>query len=96
MAGDDGEFQPGAVFEKNNEAPGDRAGGQSLVKNPETDKYDSDWLKATWLKAPGLLPVLLDPRGAQAGEAVLVDRELPRQELLGRQRVARAGLFERE
>jgi hypothetical protein len=43
-----------------------------------------------------LLPVLLDARGAQAGEAVLVDRILPGEEFLDRQRVPRAGLFKRE
>ena len=41
-----------------------------------------------------LLPVLLNARCAQAGEAMLFDRELPRQEFLCRQRVALACLFE--
>jgi hypothetical protein len=44
----------------------------------------------------GLLPVLLDARGAQAGEAMLVDRVLPGEEFLDRQRVAAAGLLERK
>src|SRR5215471_20207646 len=44
----------------------------------------------------GLLPVLLDARGAQAGEAMLVDRILPGEELLDRERVAAAGLLERQ
>src|SRR5258707_15190825 len=35
-----------------------------------------------------LLPVLLDARGAQAGEAVLVDRVLPGEEFFDRQRIA--------
>src|SRR5215211_3284890 len=43
-----------------------------------------------------LLPVMLDAGRAQAGEAVLVDRLLPAQELLGRERVALAGLLEAE
>ena len=43
-----------------------------------------------------LLAILLDAGGAQAGEAVLVDRELPGQEFVDRQRVAAAGLFERK
>src|SRR6185436_10274368 len=38
----------------------------------------------------GLLPVLLDAGGAQAGEAVLVDGELPGQEFVDGQRVAAA------
>ena len=40
-----------------------------------------------------LLPILLNARGAQSGEAVLFDRELPGQEFFGRQRVTLAGLF---
>src|SRR5215468_4666976 len=43
-----------------------------------------------------LLPVLLDARGAQAGKAVLVDRILPGQEFLDRQRVAAASFLERK
>src|SRR5436190_24245386 len=43
-----------------------------------------------------LLAVLLDARGAQAGEAVLVDRILPGEEFLDRQRVAAAGFLERQ
>src|SRR6516164_5268124 len=41
-----------------------------------------------------LLAVLLNARGAQAGEAMTIDRLLPRQEFLDREGVARAGLFE--
>src|ERR1700751_2415591 len=44
----------------------------------------------------GLLPVLLDARGAQAGEAMLVDGILPGKEFLDRQRVAAAGFLERK
>jgi hypothetical protein len=44
----------------------------------------------------GLLAVLLDAGGAQAGEAMLVDRILPGEELLDRQRIAAAGLLERK
>src|SRR5262245_48357019 len=44
----------------------------------------------------GLLPVLLDARRAQAGEAMLVDRILPGEEFLHRQRVAAAGFLERK
>src|SRR5665213_522914 len=43
-----------------------------------------------------LLSVLLDARGAQAGQAVLVDGILPGEELLDRQRIARAGFFQRQ
>jgi hypothetical protein len=43
-----------------------------------------------------LLPVLLDARGAQAGQAMLVDGQLPTEELLSGQRVALAGFFEAE
>src|SRR6516225_5604323 len=44
----------------------------------------------------GLLAVLLDAGGAQAGEAMLVDRILPGEEFLDRQRIAAAGLLERK
>ena len=44
---------------------------------------------------PSLLAILLDTRGAQTGEAVAVDRVLPGQEFLDRERIAAAGLFER-
>ena len=44
----------------------------------------------------GLLAVLLDARGAQAGEAVLVDRILPGQEFFDGKRVAGAGFLERK
>src|SRR4051812_18137711 len=45
---------------------------------------------------PELLAILLDARGAKSGEAVLVDRILPGEELLDGQRVARAGFLEGE
>jgi hypothetical protein len=45
---------------------------------------------------PSLLPVLLDARGAQAGEAMLVDGILPGEEFLDGERVAAAGFFQRE
>src|SRR6185312_2690170 len=48
------------------------------------------------LKGAGLLAILLDPCGTEPGEAVLVDRELPGEKLVDRQRVAAAGFFERE
>jgi hypothetical protein len=41
-----------------------------------------------------LLPILLDPGGAQAGEAVLIDRKLPGQEFVDGQRIAAAGFLE--
>src|SRR6266581_2445301 len=43
-----------------------------------------------------LLPILLDTGGPQPGQAMLVDRELPRQKLVHRQRVAAASLLEGE
>src|SRR5687768_2002937 len=43
-----------------------------------------------------LLPVMLDARGAQAGEAMLVDRGLPAQKLLGGEGIAAARLLEAE
>src|SRR5215510_14425489 len=44
----------------------------------------------------GLLAILLDARGAQAGQTMLVDRELPGQEFVHGQRVAAAGFLEGE
>ena len=41
-----------------------------------------------------LLPILLDAGGAQAGQAMLIDRHLPAQELFGGQRVALTGFLE--
>jgi hypothetical protein len=43
-----------------------------------------------------LLPILLDAGGPQASQAMLIDGELPRQELVHRQRVAAASLLEGE
>ena len=43
-----------------------------------------------------LLAILLNAGGAQAGETVLIDRVLPGEELVDGQRVAAAGLFERQ
>ena len=48
------------------------------------------------LKTGRLLPILLDARGTQAGETMAVDRILPGEKFLDRQRVTRARLFERQ
>src|ERR1043166_7765499 len=47
-------------------------------------------------RQPALLPILLDSRGAQAGEAVPVDGILPGEEFFDRQRVTATGFLERE
>ena len=44
----------------------------------------------------GLLPVLLDTRGAQPGKAMLIDGKLPGEKFVDRQRVADASLLEGE
>jgi hypothetical protein len=44
----------------------------------------------------GLLAVLLDARGAQTGQTMLVDGELPGQKFIDGQRVTAAGFLERE
>jgi hypothetical protein len=41
-----------------------------------------------------LLPILLDPGGPEARQAMLIDGKLPGQELVDRQRIAAASLFE--
>jgi hypothetical protein len=43
-----------------------------------------------------LLAILLNARGAQTGQPVLIDRVLPRQELFNRERVAGASFLEGE
>ena len=53
------------------------------------------FFKCRWF-GEGLLPVLLDARGAQPGEAVLIDGKLPGKEFVDRQRVAAAGLLKGE
>src|SRR5882757_7714461 len=44
----------------------------------------------------GLLAILLDAGGAQAGQAMLIDGELPGKEFVDRQRIAAASLLEGE
>jgi hypothetical protein len=44
----------------------------------------------------GLLPILLDAGGTQARKAMLIDRKLPGQEFVDRQRVAAASLLKGE
>ena len=44
----------------------------------------------------GLLPILLDARGAQTGKSMLVDGRLPGEEFLDCQCVTGAGFFEGE
>src|SRR6266540_4288300 len=66
------------------------AGGAGKAKTPASRP-------ARWERgARGLLPVLLDARRAQAGEAVLVDRVLPGEEFLDRQSITAASFLEGE
>src|ERR1700752_4872849 len=48
------------------------------------------------LKNGRLLAILLDARGTQTGETVTVDRILPGEKLLDRQRITRARFLERQ
>jgi hypothetical protein len=43
-----------------------------------------------------LLPILLDPGGPQAGQAMLIDGKLPGQEFVDRQGITAAGFLEGE
>jgi hypothetical protein len=43
-----------------------------------------------------LLPILLDPGGPQTGQTMLIDRKLPGQEFVDRQRITAAGFLEGE
>jgi hypothetical protein len=44
----------------------------------------------------GLLPILLDTGGPQAGQTMLIDGKLPGQEFVHRQRITAAGFLEGE
>jgi hypothetical protein len=55
---------------------------------------EAGFLKIRNIREEALLAILLDAGGAQAGEAMLVDRELPRQEFVDGQRVAAASFLE--
>ena len=46
------------------------------------------------LELGGLVAILLDARGAQAGQTMIVDGGLPGQELFDRQRIAFTGFFQ--
>src|SRR5689334_2575042 len=48
------------------------------------------------METTALLPILLDSRGPQAGEPITIDRILPGEEFLDRQRVTAASFFERQ
>lgn len=64
----------------------DRASGQATDRSRQRD--------ALGLARIRLAAIFLDAGGAQAGQAVLVDRPLPAQELVDRERVALTGLLE--
>ncbi len=67
------------------------------VLTAETEKGAGSGSSASSVRSVlELLPVVLDPRRAQAGEAMLVDGQLPAEELLGGQRVALAGFLKAE
>src|SRR5207237_7729012 len=46
--------------------------------------------------APGLLPILLNARGAQAGQAMAIDGVLPGEEFFDGQRITAAGFLQRK
>src|SRR6516165_9802359 len=53
-------------------------------------------MRATSREVRSLLAILLNTRGAQAGKAMAVDRVLPSQKFLDRERIAAAGLLKRK
>src|SRR5918995_3021448 len=57
--------------------------------------YEPAWLTSA-MEGRRLLAILLNSGGAQPGQTVLVDRELPGQELVHGQGIATARLFERQ
>src|SRR5215470_12432566 len=66
------------------------------MQRPPTKCGGRDCLGKAEVKRGASGAILLDARGAQAGEAVAVDRILPRQEFRDRERIAGAGLFQRQ
>src|SRR5205085_11789667 len=69
------------------------------MRNPKNEKNRLGETKPVFIKCRYgrvLLAVLLNARGAQAGQTVLVDRELPGKEFVDGQRVAAAGLLKGE
>jgi hypothetical protein len=69
---------------------------ESSKRKKSASQGEADFLQMPLVRGKRLLAVLLDPGGAQPSQAVLIDRELPGQEFVNRQRVAAAGLLEGE
>src|SRR5262245_39950866 len=75
-----------------------------LQKNPEIGEFQTRSRRPVGRRShesvtdlkPALLAVLLDPRGAQTGKAMLIDRILPGEEFFDGQCVAAASLLEGE
>ena len=76
--------------------------GAASLENAINAPTPAPWGRAGVVEAckepggSGLLAVLLDARGAQTGQTMLVDRELPREKFVDSQRIAAAGFFERK
>src|SRR5215217_4744875 len=68
----------------------------TLMRATECKKRRGGGAGVRFAMGKRLRAVLLDACRAQAGEAVPVDRVLPREEFLDRDRVAGAGFLERE
>jgi hypothetical protein len=70
---------------------GDESSGMKKTSFAKRSRFSSNL--SLWER---LLPILLDTGGPQASQAMLIDGELPRQELVHRQRVAAASLLKGE
>jgi hypothetical protein len=61
-----------------------------------TSRNEADFFQITPIRRERLLAILLNACRAQAGKTMLIDRELPGQKFVDRQRVPAASLFEGE
>jgi hypothetical protein len=69
---------------------------EKCTKKIDLTKRGRFFFQITPIRRERLLAILLNACRAQAGKTVLIDRELPRQKFVDRQRVAAASLFEGE
>src|SRR6266481_602451 len=69
---------------------------RSVRRTPNTKPGDHKGRPSMLKDAASLLAILLNASGAQTGEAMAVDRVLPGQEFLNRERIAAASLFKRK
>jgi hypothetical protein len=67
--------------------------GGEFVGMKKTGFAERSRFSSNLLGRERLLPILLDPGGPQASQAMLINRKLPGQELVDRQRISAAGFL---